>query len=328
MVGHLQKLKKECLNYNINLNIIVIEQDSYPVLNVPFSDSPFEDIDYIFIKNSGYYNRGWSFNVGYKKFSDSDYFFFSDNDIVLNKNELLNVFVDCCNYDAVNPYSSIYDSHETIFKNTEKHIIGFSEGTMTIGTLLRKKLIDKDGRSDTCLSGGIVGVSKSAMRLINGWDERFRGRGWEDYAFTAKLRLFFNRIRTYDYDALHLYHECDQNTTREINQKLHQEYLNYTVQDYVTQIVSTIVGNPSKYEEDEDVDGSSYECECYDVRSLNKCIYVAISRYNALKCLVQEKHPECCDNITNIIYFNLIGLHDCCTHDVTNDCVSLEESCS
>jgi predicted glycosyltransferase involved in capsule biosynthesis len=103
-------------------------------------------------------------------------------------------------------------------------------------------------RKDTCFSGGIMGICKYSMDLLNGWDERFRGRGWEDYAFTAKIELFLYSTHTYVYSALHLWHPYEINTTKLINEKLNREYEQYDFYDYFDLIHSYIeFGSPIKY---------------------------------------------------------------------------------
>ena len=109
-------------------------------------------------------------------------------------------------------------------------------------------LITFPKRSNTCFSGGIMGICKCSMNLINGWDERFRGRGWEDYAFTTKIELFLYSRHTYLYSALHLWHPYEINTTRIINEKLNLEYEQYNFYDYLNLINKYIIyGSPIKY---------------------------------------------------------------------------------
>ncbi len=80
---------KKILHCNgIKLSIVVVEQDSKPTINNLLDDC----VNYISSYNSGQYNRGWAFNVGFSKFRSADYFFFADNDIILNNNEMINVF--------------------------------------------------------------------------------------------------------------------------------------------------------------------------------------------------------------------------------------------
>jgi predicted glycosyltransferase involved in capsule biosynthesis len=117
-------------------------------------------------------------------------------------------------------------------------------------------------RKRTCFGGGIVGLSRESVYIIAGWDERFKGRGWEDYAFTAKIMLFLRHIRTFKYNAIHLYHSYKTDDTKDINYKLNNEYQKYTVKDYINQIEKSLnFGSAIKY---------SYISEH---RSVAKCKY-------------------------------------------------------
>lgn len=227
-------IKSHIKQLNINLNIIIIEQDTSPQIKEICIDN--NDLNYLFIYNSGFYNRGWGFNVGYKEFG-ADYYFFADGDILLNIEDLIDVFVSCFYYEAVNPYKHIYDS-------TEQYVTSVSFNPLKLNDDF--KLFTE--RTNTCFSGGIMGISENSMNSIRGWDERFRGRGWEDYAFSAKCSLFLYSMHTYPYLALHLWHPFELNTTKTINEKLNYEYEQYGFKDYVSQIENTIVyGSPVKY---------------------------------------------------------------------------------
>ncbi len=197
------KLKKILFYEGIQLSIVVVEQDSKPTINNLLSDY----VNYIFSYNSGQYNRGWAFNVGFIKFRNADYFYFADNDIILNNEEMINVFKTCFLYSAVNPYSQVFDTKSKLF---ESHITIPTD----LNYIIKNNFINGK-REHTCFTGGIVGLSKKAMQIIGGWDERFRGRGWEDYALTSTVKLFLPDLYTYKYNALHFWHPLDINADRE-----------------------------------------------------------------------------------------------------------------
>jgi len=229
-------LKSKLKEHNINLVIIIVEQHVIPKFHI--EHCVFKQLEYIFLYNDGYYNRGWGFNVGFKKYV-ADYYFFADGDIIMNQHDMIHVFKTCFKYDAVNPYEDIYDSTKEYIKSTGKlELIDLNSSF--------KGIFPK--RENTCFSGGIMGICKSSMNLINGWDERFRGRGWEDYAFTTKIKLFIYSTHTYVYSALHLWHPWEINTTKLINQQLNLEYEKYNFYDYYN-LINTYVdfGSPLKY---------------------------------------------------------------------------------
>lgn len=228
VIEWLKKIKRRLLKYDIDFKIIIVEQDECPKL-VDIDES----IKYIFVYNNGYYNRGWGFNVGFQ-FLFSDYYFFADCDIVMQIDDCVDLLMNCSKYDAVNPYTNIYDSTDDYVKKIDLYNL--------------REYREFPERLNTCFSGGICGLSISSMRLIAGWDERFRGRGWEDYAFTAKINIFLNKIHTFRYKAIHLWHPFETNTTKEINEGLNNEYINYRFDDYLDIILkSPAIGSFIKY---------------------------------------------------------------------------------
>jgi len=269
---------------NINLKIIIVEQDSNSKFIIP--EHFKNNIEHLFIYNAGFYNRGWAFNVGYKIFK-SDYYFFADGDIIMNPIDIINVFKSCFQFEAVNPYLHIYDSTENfVFTPPITNDIATNDiatndiatndiatndiATNDIATndIATNDIVTYDNNTDnikydplcwiypsifserpcTCFSGGIMGIKEGVLEIVSGWDERFRGRGWEDYAFTTKLKLFLYSMKTYNYLALHLWHPWEIHTTRDINQKLNDDYENYNFSNYVNLIQNhSFFGSPVKY---------------------------------------------------------------------------------
>ena len=229
-------IKLKLKEHDINLIVIIIEQHVIPKFHI--EHCIFKQLEYIFVYNDGYYNRGWGFNVCFKNYV-ADYYFFADGDIIMNERDIIHVFKTCFKYDAVNPYENIYDSTEEYMKSTGKLELIDLDCNF-------KRIFPK--RKNTCFSGGIIGICKYSMNIINGWDERFRGRGWEDYAFTSKIELFLYSVHTYEYSALHLWHPYEINTTRVVNEKLHLEYATYNFYDYLN-LINTYIefGSPIKY---------------------------------------------------------------------------------
>jgi GT2 family glycosyltransferase len=239
------KNELERRNDNITLLIIVVEQDAFAKLVIPPSLSPH--IQQLFIHNNGFYNRGWAFNVGYKLFF-GDYYFFADCDIIMDIEEAITVFETCFEVEAVNPYAHIFDSTKEYVESGSEAINALGGDAFNPLTWKSPASLGFAERMDTCFSGGIVGISEHAFSTISGWDERFRGRGWEDYAFSAKINLFLYSTRTYDFDALHVWHPFEIHTTREINIKINEEYKGYGFGDYMRLVEgNNAFGLPTKY---------------------------------------------------------------------------------
>lgn len=306
-------LKIKCLRDNIHLSIIVIEQDSKPIVNIDLiNNNLINYINYKFLYNDGFYNRGWGFNVGFRLFSEYDYFFFADNDIIIDTDDMLYVFLNCFNYNAVNPYTNIYDSKENILVDEGIDLCkNFNiEQLKSQGKIQGKRL-------HTCFSGGIMGISQSSMYNVSGWDERFRGRGWEDYAFTSKIFLFLTTFRIFCFDGLHLWHPWEINTTRDINFDLNKEYETYFVDNYIDLINknSFNFGLYSKYS----TPSVKIKCniKCYQIKDpLSKDqIDSANEIFNNLMKMVKYKHPYCRNKFyIRFIYYNLCEQHNCEDH--------------
>jgi predicted glycosyltransferase involved in capsule biosynthesis len=73
--------------------------------------------------------------------------------------------------------------------------------------------------------GGIFVLSESTFRILNGWDERFQGWGFEDLAIREAHKAIFNRDlhRTYGI-AVSLNHEDRDKSLLEDNESRFKEY--------------------------------------------------------------------------------------------------------
>jgi hypothetical protein len=220
------------LGEDIKLKIIVIEQDSTSRLIIPKNIAIY--IQHLFIYNNGSYNKGWAFNVGYFHFS-ADYYFFASHNIIMKKENIINVFKTCFKYEAVKPYLSIYNSSEDYSLDEN------------FDPLIWVDPINFTQRQDLCFANGIVGVSYIAIKSISGWDERFRERGCEDFAFTAKINLFLYSTKIYSYSALYLWCQDELNTPKLNNDDLNEEYFKYAFNDYVNIIENACIGYSIKY---------------------------------------------------------------------------------
>ena len=179
------------LNEN-NITPIVVEQDKDKSIDTVFQKYKYH---YIFAYNAGLYNRSWAFNIAYKMFN-MDYMICADNDMIL-KNEAVTYMYGMCNeYDAINPFSNLYDIDE---KNSDIYI-----NTHKIN-------VTSNPRGAMNFSSGICMLSKLFLDTINGWDERFRGWGGEDDAITYSLNaLNIKKIELTDC-CYHLYHPRSKN---------------------------------------------------------------------------------------------------------------------
>ena len=289
----LANLKIILLKHDIIFKIVVVEQDDSPKIK-EIQEIQNKIITHIFVYNPGLYNRGWGFNVGFREVN-ADYYFFADNDIILQDKDAIHVFEKCFKYDAVNPYIKIYDSTEEF-------------STVAGQANLFGSLDLFSERKNICFSGGIVGLNKKSVRIISGWDERFRGRGWEDYVFTAKLKLFLYNPHTFKFNAIHLWHKAEEQTSRVINRELNEKYQIYGVYDYIKQIEkSHDFGSPLKYSKFGIIQNSSrYKFKDFDRIDYAFEVFNKIYKY-VTKRYEMTKHKKrlytylyLCDQLENV----------------------------
>jgi hypothetical protein len=317
------------INKEINLIIAIIEQDSKPTLNGLFTA---KNTNYLFVKNGGQYNRGWAFNVAFVEYPDADYYFFADNDIILSfQQDAKYIFKHCFEYDVVSPYGIVYDTDESLFDEQQPFYLQLFNDEKYIETLIEKQLLKK--REHICLSGGIVGLSKVAMQKISGWDERFRGRGWEDYAMTAKINLCISKekIHIYNTFAIHLWHPWEnENVDRENNRRLNDEYSNYLIKHYLELIINTqkTIGCKYKYQTEQQTNKNNICKHCIAFDNIGKRMDLVNSiknanlTYNNVLLTVTKYHSN---NLVQVVYDTLCGQHYC-LKDCKNGEISV--SCS
>jgi len=228
----------------------------------------------------------------------------------------INTFINCFKYDAVNPYSHVYDTIEDIHNNYNylENFYNNKDPDLSIIKFI------KEERPHTCFTGGIVGMSRDSIILVSGWDERMRGRGFEDYSFTSKIKLFLDSLITFDNKAIHLYHPWEVNSTREINEKLNDEYCGYNVDDYLKCITYTnkYFGNVDKYKNDIVVE---FNDNLVDPTILENQYKKAKIKYNELLYIISRKHLV---DKEKFIYYNLCELHDCLHECNENDNICYE----
>ena len=213
-----------------NLEIIVVEQDSSPILSLP----DHLNIQHIFIPNGGLYNRCWAFNVGVQH-SQKSAFAFADADIFLTKEDYLTCFDALRYFEAVTPNRT-----EAI----NVHILGKNGDNYEA----------LDIRPLFTFAGGLVLLTKEAFLKIGGWDERFEGWGCEDEAISHVL---YDTLKTQTL-YLPLYHIDHPRNSADGNEQAHylenrhlmEEILSmdsHSLLRYIDFLKKYASGNPNKY---------------------------------------------------------------------------------
>jgi glycosyltransferase involved in cell wall biosynthesis len=174
------------------VQIILVEQDKHSkISNLNLK------CEHIFIKSNMPYNRSWAFNVGIK-YSKSNIIIFSDSDLIMNPNDLIEGIKALQNYEMVSPYNSVLDLTQ-------------QESNLGLEQLLN---INRPGRGENDnqkinISGGLSMFRKDAITRIGGWNENFWCWGGEDDYQTIKVKhlLTWTELKAKCY---HLWHNREQ----------------------------------------------------------------------------------------------------------------------
>lgn len=191
------------------IEVIVVEMDTHAKFE------PERATKHVFVESNDAFNRGLARNIG-ALHASTDILVFGDADVVFNHAQLLQAIESCLDrFDAVSPWSRIYDvSHS----EKEKLIGHFGD----ISTLYKS---DVEQTSKTMISecvdflnqersfaGGNVIFTRDSFVRIGGWPMDLTGWGGEDdiMSYLCFRTLTINRQ---DGSAYHLPHKRDVTDT-------------------------------------------------------------------------------------------------------------------
>ena len=232
---------------------VVIEQDSEPRLP---DQAPVTGLKYVFVRNPGPFNKAWGFNVGVHA-AQGEVLYFCDADMLLPK-AALDTAVSLCSRRvlAVNPYEQLVDlseaaSRELLAGTVEPDFAGGGEGAIGV----------RGEGEHLTFCGGAFFMRRALHRRMGGFDERFLGWGGEDDAMTLRLRRTTAEIAEIQgRSALHLWHT---RATAKGNPGSHYannldllrrlQALTDTEFRFLCDVQRQIMGNPGKYERQQDV---------------------------------------------------------------------------
>lgn len=175
----------------INYNYYIIEQGTTPKYNLSL-----ENINYVFLYNDKYFNRGWGFNTLAKHYINTKVMVFCDADLILNNPENLIKAIDLCkNHDIiVSPYKYVHfttnKERTEIINGNIKNIILCSNNPVTV-------------------SGGIVVVNRKSFLKLGGFEE-YTIYGGEDRSLDVLYLSFYNS-KMIDGYGIHLFHPPNKN---------------------------------------------------------------------------------------------------------------------
>jgi hypothetical protein len=219
------------------LEIILVEQSEHKTLELP------EYVKYIHVVNTGFFNRSWTFNIAFKN-TQKEFLMCADNDVVMNINDLLTVFGDITNYDAISPNNKLMD----LTQDNTNHLISNKLNNFNFNDIIRGGIN---------FSSTLVAFSRYGYEKIFGWDEDFRGWGGEDDIQTLKIKKMLN-FKEYDFMAYHMWHERNQSlgemafhSNYNNNVQIINKLWNYTPEQLIEYYKPRFetYGNPLKYKE-------------------------------------------------------------------------------
>ena len=153
-----------------------------------------KDINHIFVKNDGIFNKSWGCNIGAKT-AKGDYLIFNDSDLFLKLNTYHLALKLLNKYDIINPY-------KTIYYLDEKNSNSFASNNYNFNL---NNLISRSYES-TVISGGIFLIKKEKYLQLKGFDEDCYGWGIEDGVFDIKIKKSKLSINMINDIVVHTHH--------------------------------------------------------------------------------------------------------------------------
>lgn len=210
--------------------VILIEQDKISKL-----EQLNLSLKHYFVYSDQPYNRSWAFNIG-TKYASNDIIIYTDSDLIIKNETLLEAIKMMDNYDVLSPYSKVID-------------LSYEESKLPYEKFIK---IKREGRGDLDnqkinLCGGMVIFTKVAIDNIGGWSERFNTWGGEDDFQTLKVEKFL-KYHVIEGECYHLYHkkqEIDMDQYMK-NLKFLNSSKNYTEQQLINEINLSIKTNGKK----------------------------------------------------------------------------------
>ena len=213
---------KRLLNYlswllTNDIEIILVEQDNESKIDWLKEIKKYEQINHIFVKNDGIFNKGWGYNIGVKE-SKGEYLLFNDSDVFIKLPSYNFALSQLNRFDVINPYKMIYyldeeNTNRFINANYNFNIINSNKPTSVF-----------------VITGGIFMMKKEKFLSIKGFDEDCYGYGHEDDILDIKIKKTGMSVQTINDVAIHTYHQGispndDYYSFQNVNKILYNEYL-------------------------------------------------------------------------------------------------------
>ncbi len=188
-------LQQLCLDPT--LEIIIVEQDAKSQVG----NLPKTNINYVFIENTGRFNKSWGLNIA-ANHASCERLLFADSDMLIDAATLDRISEKMDDgADAINPYDVLVDlsqqeTRQLLSQAHELHIDRSPEQ-------LNRKSIGQH----LPFCGGAFAITRKLFNATGGMDERFEGWGAEDDAMSKRVAFFAAQVATLNSVAYHLWHQ-------------------------------------------------------------------------------------------------------------------------
>lgn len=195
------KITLQSINYFFpNHEIIISEMDEQPKIELI---NPPNTVQHVFNKDTGIFNRSYARNLGALN-ANNDILIFTDNDLIMDPEALLNCIQQCTEVQAVNPFSICIDL-------TEEELLQYkvNENDPTAFNELFRSFNPQDisrHREALVFAGGILIIKKDSFFEIGGWPQEMIGWGGEDNVLSYKIEQLLSH-QSFNHFVYHLPHD-------------------------------------------------------------------------------------------------------------------------
>lgn len=194
--------------YGDLFDVLLLEQDSVSKISA-IQAQLRAYVRHEFVFNPDAYNRGWSYNVAIKHFTDIQVVAMMDTDVLTGRNFVQEIIACHSYYKAVSPYANVY------FTDPDEALKILK--TKSLDHLQRENGVSKP----TTIAGGILIMRRDAFLEIAGF-EQYTTYGGEDRALDVVLLNQFssNELRIAPYIYVHLFHPSGDIDRSDLNRLL------------------------------------------------------------------------------------------------------------
>lgn len=234
-----QKLKE--LNKSLIFDIIIVEEDENTTLK------NYEQVEKIFIYNNQSFNKGWAFNVAFKKYREYNYYICGDADHIIPDIQL---FCDQIIENCIKSLKLAYRPFQNRMDMTVIDMQSIQNITDLINKYNQNSLILKQ-HNGLSFAAGIIIISKETFEKLGGWNEKFRNWGrYDDYLTILLKSVCQCKVILSPTSALHLWHPITKNFC--LNQytiDLYNQLSILSIEKHIDliELEKTERGDPDKY---------------------------------------------------------------------------------